>query len=282
MASVFQQLGAYVYTGVNLGTDRLDHFRSVGGKQICLLVYNDDAVANDNKALLPGLRAQCSNRGISIWGWFNGRGGDYVADARAIVGLYTNLNLKGMHIDLEAEYQNDGAAKMPALLNEIMNLTRNFSVKPPIIVNTNGMNNSMIWNGRTLDTPKSVGAMGVRVSPQWYDCYYRKDAHTTPQAQMEWLLKNGNKDFNFKDPHATKTTPKFQGLPRSFVHPSIEGTGMEATVSPGGCSVEREINDCLEARAFGLTAGLWYYTLEAGPEQDLDLISKQRGVLYLV
>jgi hypothetical protein len=271
MATVWQQLGAWVANGGNCGTGHLDKFANAGGKWVALLVYNDDRDAESNRKLLPGLRAQCQARGMSMPGWFNGFGEDPVQQAKEMVGIANNLNMPFMILDLEAAYQYPGgdANKMPILLSEIRKYT-----KKPIGVSTNGMNSSMIYNGRTLDPPQSFYDMGVRCLPQWYSSYYNKDGDTTPQAQMQWLKENGNKDFNFKDPNAKRTN--YRGLPLSYVHGTVEATNLE------GSSLAQELQDLQSARAFGLTPGFSYYKLENAPDDDFPLLASQKGKLFLV
>src|SRR5262245_42088594 len=115
VSSIWQQLGAFVSNVGNCGTDRLDKFAQIGGKWICVNLYNDDVDAEPNRKALPGFRAQCTARGIAVYGWFNGHGEEPVQQAKEMAGLASNLNLTALILDLEAEYQNAGAEKMPLL-----------------------------------------------------------------------------------------------------------------------------------------------------------------------
>lgn len=268
--SIWQGLGAFIYTGSNLSIDQIQKFKNCGGSWGCLLIHNDDVVAEENKRMLPGINAMFNARGMQLWGWFNGRGDNPVVEAKLIASITSNLGLPGIILDLEAEYQypEGNADLMPILVSEL----RKWLPKKEIGVSTNGMNNSMIWNGRILDPRKSFYDLGIRVLPQWYQSYYEADGKT-PQFQMRWLEDNGGKDFNFKDPDAKKT--KYRGLPLSYVHPTLESTGVE------NAHLASELHDLKECKAFGFTQGFSLYTLERTQEQDFDLCQSVRNVLYL-
>jgi len=270
MATVWQQLGGWVSNGGNCDGARMDKFAEAGGRWVCLNIYNDDVDAAPNRALLPGFRAQCNSRGLQVFGWFNGHGEDPVKQAKEMAGLAANLNLPVMILDLESEYQypEGDANKMPILLSEIRKYTQR-----PIGVSTNGMNGSMIYNGRVLDPPRSFYDMGVRCLPQWYSSYYNKSGDS-PQAQMKWQKEHGNTDFNFKDPNAKRTN--YRGLPLSYIHGTVEASGLESS------SLAQEIQDLQSAKGFGYTTGFSYYKLENAPDDDFPLLAAQKGKLFLV
>jgi len=260
-------------TGRNLSTAHLDKLKSCGSQRpwIAVVIYNDDVNAVSNRQMLPGIKAWCSVRDISVFGWYNGTGQDPYEDARQIIALHTSLNLNGIILDLEAAYQYPGgdANKMPYMLSAI----RGRLPSVEIGVSTNGMNASMIYNGRVLTPKQSFYDLRVRCLPQWYSAYYNKDGHTAPGYQMNWLKTNGSTNENFRDDNASQCY--YRGLPLSYVHGTLEVSGVE------GSSLSQEISDCVAAKVYGLTPGISIYRLENTPDSDFDLLARHRNEIYL-
>src|SRR5262252_931751 len=96
-ATVWQQLGATVYTGGDLGADQIEHFKKVGGKWLCPWVYQD-MNAEANLALVPYWRKQ----GLLVGGVFNVFGGDPEADAANIAQIAKANSLSLVTLDIEA------------------------------------------------------------------------------------------------------------------------------------------------------------------------------------
>jgi hypothetical protein len=261
-------LGALVYTGENLSDDTLDHFVWAGGRWITPVIFNDDTAGPGNLALLP----HWQERGdIMVGGWFNGVGGDPVVDAQSIGTLVNTHRLPLAVLDLEAAYQypRGDANLMPVLVYELRKRQPGLLIG----VSTNGLNGSMIWNGRTLPAPngrKTMYDLGVRLLPQW--CY--GPAYTgcwvDPVCNMTWLKEKGPTDGNM----ARKGVPS-RAVPLSYVHPTVEGTGIE------GADLAAGLEKLKAARKYGLTLGLSYYTLERAPASDLELLASVRGTLYV-
>jgi hypothetical protein len=142
----------------------------------------------------------------------------------------------------------------------------------PIAITTNAMNASGIWNGRTLTPPKSMYDLGIRVYPQWYTWMYRANGAERPDANMQWLQRNGHLDPNFAD----KTGAQGRGLPLSYVHGALEITGME------GSDLADQLQWTLEAKKYGYTVGFWIYTLDSMPQSDFGILNSYRNRLYYV
>lgn len=272
MPTIFQQLGGYVDTAENLSDQTLSLFAAAGGGWIVPVLYGDTGSAPWNLANLDHVKTAAAAHGVKTGGWFNGWAHDPIEDAIAITDIVKTNGLALTVLDLEAAYQAPGGNPelMPVLVQEVHD---RLLAGAPICVSTNGLNNSMIYNGRVLTPPQSFYDLGIRVAPQWYSAYYAQDGNTTPQARMKWLKEFGGSDFNFEDPDATKTGHR--GVPLSYVHPTVEATGEE------GSSLLTELGDLDAARAYGLTPGISIYTLENTPDADLDLLAKVRGRLFL-
>lgn len=267
--TIWQCLGGLVYTGANLAESTLDAFAGVGGKWIAPVVYNDDAAGPRNLELLPHLHELCAARGIRLGGWFNGTGGDPLKDAAAIAELAGKHGLELAILDLEAAYHYpDGNADLqPRLVAELRRLRPALELG----VSTNGLDSSAIWNGRILEPPRSFYDLRIRALPQCYSSYYLRDGHTAPDQIMKWLKANGHLDGNFAD----ATAPNGRGVPLSYVHPTIEATGVE------GSQLADELLRLELARVYGLTPGFSLYTLERVPSADWPRLAAVRGRLYL-
>lgn len=285
MTTVWQQLGGFVETAQNLGEDRVAAFADVGGRWVAPVLYGDQASGPWNLEHIEETKQSCARHGVAVGGWFNCWAGDPLLDAAAIAAITLQHQLKPCVIDLEAAYQfPNGHGDMPKLVAELRRL---LGRSWPIAVSTNGMNNSMIWNGRTLSPARSFYALGIRVLPQWYSWEWGDSndpldlqaqpvaGDTRPDKNMRWLKVFGGSDFNFRDP--TARVVSYRGLPLSFVHGTVEATGTE------GASLADELRWVTASQAYGYTTGLSYYLLEAAPNFDADmaLLRAVRGKLFL-
>lgn len=277
MSTIWQRLGAFVATGENLTDDRISAFATAGGSWLCPVVYGDDASGPWNLAHLDDLARRAASfktvgtkRGVQVGAWCNCFGGDPQTDARRIAQIVTDHRLRLCILDLEAAYQypQGNADLMPQLVAAVRHLLPTVN----LAVSTNGLNNSMIWNGRTLTPPRSFFDLGVRILPQWYEWMAAVDPSTRPDVNMKWLKEHGASDGNFAD----KTAPNGRGCSLSYVHGTLESTGLE------GSHLDRELDYLHAARAFGLTPGWSIYTLENATEADLTLMAFERGKSFLV
>jgi hypothetical protein len=260
-----------VYSGVNLSTDTIQKFAGVGGRWVAPVIYGDDTAGPGNTALLPWLKGFCAPLMVDVWGWMNGAGGDPVKDAQTVGDLVNSHGLHGAILDLEAAYQypHGDANLMPILVSEL----RKRQPSLPIAVSTNGLNGSMIWNGRTLPAPNARKTMfdyGVRLMPQW--CY--GPAYTgcwvDPVCNMTWLKQKGASDGNMM-----RQGIPARAVPMSYVHPTLEVTGLE------GADLKSGLQKLQAAKSQGYSKGLSIYTLEVTPDSDFDLLKSVRGVLYV-
>jgi hypothetical protein len=265
----WRTLGGFIYTGQNLTDAHLAKFASAGGKWLAPVLYGDDAAGPWNLANVGALKTRAAKCGLTVGGWFNCAGGDPTKDAAAIAKIVTDKGLSPVVLDLEAAYQ--WPSGHPELMPTLLKALRTKLPNAQIAVSTNGLNNAMIWNGRTLSPPQSFYDLGVRVLPQCYSWMWANDGSYRPDNLMAWLKKYGATDGNFADPSG----PYGRGVPLSFVHPTLEVTGME------GSSLTEELKWCRAAKVYGLTLGLSIYTLEAISESDWALLAAERGTLFL-
>lgn len=266
MTSVWQQLGGLVYTGRDLSREQVEKFKAVGGRWVAPWLYQDDAVAGENRRLL-GL---WHSWGVAVGGCMNCTGGSPADDARNIAQLATELELAVVILDLESPYQYPEGDS--TLMPELVRALRARLPKVELCVSTNGLNDASIWNGRTLKPPRSFYDLGVRVSPQWYNApRYAGSCWADPVCNMRWLKEHGHTDPNFRDPDQRYK----RGVPLSFVHPSVEPTGVE------GAELAGELAHVWEARQYGFTTGLNLYALERTPDADWPLLERWRGRLWL-
>lgn len=260
-ATVWQQLGATVYTGGDLGADQIEHFKKVGGKWLCPWVYQD-MNAEANLALVPYWRKQ----GLLVGGVFNVFGGDPETDAANIAQIAKANSLSLVTLDIEAAYQypNPGCALMPILLSSL----RQKLPSAQIGVNTNCLNDSMIWNGGSGG--KSCYSLGIRVLPQWYSApRYEGSTWTDPEKNMRWMQSYGDKD-NFYDPKQQY----HRAVPFSYIHPQVEPTGVE------GAILQVTIDSLVRAQKLGFSVGISLFALERVPESDWALLSRFQGRLW--
>jgi hypothetical protein len=270
--TIWQQLGAKIYTGANLTDTTIEAFKGVGGAWVTATIYNDTNVEDANRALIPEWRS----KGLVVGGMFNGLGGDPHADAANIAALVAEYTLPIVILDLEGPYQypEGDATLMPILVQELVR--RLGPVRPgfQLAVNTNGLNNSMIWNGRTLlpvSPRQSFWRLGVRVEPQWYNAPIYEQTWADPVYAMTWLAANQPLDSNFHDP-----TQQFgRAVPLSFVHGCFEFTGVE------GADLATALPRAVEAQAHGFTKGISLFPLERAPASDWPILAQHRGQLYL-
>jgi|SRR5215831_285104 len=265
----FRALGAFVYTAENLSDAQLDAFAAIGGRWFAPVIYEDDAAGPWNQANLTKLQNRANSRGLEVAGWFNVTN-KQTNDryARDIAALAKTYQLPKVIIDAELAYQypSPGCQVLPELLQKI----RTALPSVDLLLSSLGPNNAYIYNGRTLTPPKSMYDLGWRHAPQWYSSYYNKDGRT-PQDRMSWLRANAHTDFNIKD----DTAPNKRGLPLSYVHPTVEATGLE------GSDLEQELRDLKQSQVYGFTAGFSYYTLEHAPPKDFDILRRYRNILYV-
>lgn len=262
----WQQLGAKIYTGKNLQDTTLQHFISVGGQWVTATVYNDNDVSADNLSLIEHWR----NFGITVGAMCNGLGGDPEQDALKIAALATEYHFELIALDLEGPYQypEGDANLMPILVKTL----RGYLPNANLAVNTNGLNNSMIWNGRTVGGPKySFYNLKIRVEPQWYNAPIYSGCWCDPVCNMQWLQANEATDENFHDP-----TQKYgRAVPLSYVHGCLEATGVE------NANLVTALPKVVEAKKFGFTYGISLFPLERVSADDLNTIANYRGILYL-
>jgi len=267
----FRSLGAFVYTAENLTDRHLDQFAAIGGKWFCPVIYGDDAAGPWNVANLNKLQNRANSRGMEVAGWFNVTNHQSNTKyAQEISQLVNNYKLPLAIIDAELAYQypSAGCEVLPDLMMQI----RKKLPSTDLMLSSLGPNNAYIYNGRNLSPKQSMYDLGWRHAPQWYSSYYAKDGRT-PQDRMSWLRANAHKDFNIRDDNAVKSG--YRGLPLSYVHPTVEATGLE------GSDLEQELRDLKAAQQYGLTPGFSYYTLEHAPTKDFDLMRKYRNILYV-
>lgn len=272
MTTIWQQLGAFVVTANNLSDHRIEQFAAAGGRWLVPVVYGDDHSGPDNLQHLPRLIERCEPHGIRVGAWGNGWGGDPFVDAQALAKIARDHALPLVIADLEAAYQwpKGNPNLLPSFAYNLRAELKNTSIG----ISTNGLNNSGIWNGRTLSPARSMYDLGIRVLPQWYTWMGRADGAKTPFGNMQWLKENGGKDGNFRDPNAPNTA--YRGVPLSYVHGTLESTGLEGSV------LAEEIGWLRAAKPYGYTVGWSLYTLENAPDEDLALCAAERGKTFLV
>ncbi len=257
MTSLWQGLGAFVHKVEDLSSDQLMRFRAAGGSWIVVLVKGDPLVVPENLQRLQDLQTECKAYGIQVGGWFNCFGGSIEKDAAEISGQAEQL--KPVVLDLEEAY------KFSDKFSGLVALVRN-KIGPawPLGVSTNEMNESMDFS--------DFFHLGVRLLPQWYSWIYAQDGSYRPDKRMKWVKDNGHIIPQLRDPHG----PHQRGLPLSYVHGTLEATGMESA------DLVDEISWVHASQvAFGYTKGVSLYTLESAPTSDLALLSTMRGKLFL-
>ena len=265
MSTVWQRLGAFVYSIDNCDLNRLRHFHSIGGRWVVPVLIGDKATGPDNRAQLAQFKANCAAAGVRCGLWANGFGEPAAELAAEVAALAKGQNLSPVILDLEAPYKRENAPKMPELLAAVRKLmpTRLLGVS-----SYGFCDREMIWNGRTLDPPRSFYDMRVRFLPQWYYVY---DAKYEPDWCMEDLRDNGATDGNIADASA----PGGRGVPLPYVHGTLEVTGVEDSSLAVGLAMLRD------ARVYGFTYGFSIYTLESMPDADFELLAAERGKLFL-
>lgn len=264
--TIWQGLGSFVYTGENLGEDKVQRFAEIGGSWVIPVLYGDDAAGPWNLANLGGvLKPMCARHGVKVGGWFNGWGGDPVVDADNVAAIVKAYKLDPVVLDLEAAYQ-----KNPDVFPQLLKDMRVRLPQASLGVSTNSLNDSLIWNGRGLTPRESARRLGYRVLPQWYNSPNYLGPWADPAQNMAWLWANGTKD-NFFDPSYANQ----RAVPLSYVHGTAETTGLE------GADLSQSLPRFAAAKAYGLTPGMSTYLLEVQPDGDFDLLQQHRGTLYL-
>lgn len=276
MATIWQQLGAFIIDCENVDLSRLKRFHAVGGRWVVPILRGDDSTAPRNLATIDGFRAKCVEAGIKCGIWANGWGEDPDIIVAETAKIAEDHKLGPVMFDLEAPYKAPNEAKLPILLQKAR-------VRMPgrgICVTSFGfLDRQMLWNGRTLSPPKSYYDLKVRFSPQHYTQY---DAKYSAVYCMSDLKANGASDFNIKD----STAPGGRGVPLSYVHGCIECQGMDP-VNGVAADFAKGLADLTAAKAHGFTYGFQIYTLENMPwseqiEGDWLRLANERGKLFLV
>jgi hypothetical protein len=267
MATIWQQLGAFVVTVENLSNEALDRFAQAGGRWIVPVTFGDSSSGPYNVELLPSLKARARARGITTGIWVNGWGEEPSELVSPTRKLAEELALRPVIFDLEgADYKNENAPKFPAMLQE----ARRQMPGRAIGASTTGFaDRAMIWNGRTLVPPKSLYDLKVRWLPQWY---YRDDGKFRADWSTNDLRENGPTDGNIRDVGA----PGNRGIPLPYVHGTLYVTGVyEHSLAEG-------IEDVRRAKGVGFSWGFSIYPLERATESDFDLLATVRDELFLV
>lgn len=257
-------------TGENLSRATTHAFGVTGGGWIAPLVYGDDASGPWNREHFRQLKQLAADEGVGCGAWFNVFGGDPHEDAREITKLASLLAPSGpLIVDCETAYRYPapGWPLLPSLLAELRSLTAR-----EIGISTDGLNASGVWNGRTIprNTQRqllSCFRLGIRVLPQWYVGSPHDDgAWARPDGNMVWLQANGAKDGNFADASA----PNGRGVPLSYVHGTLEVTGLE------GADLYHGLVLLDNARKAGFTKGYSLYNLENMPDSDFEHVRRYR------
>ena len=264
MAFSWRQLGAFVQTAGNVLDSHLDGFAAAGGKWLVPVLVNDQSVAADNRQRLADLKERCAKRGIIVGLWANGFGEDPLELASQVVALAKGRSLWPVVFDLEASYKDENAPKLPATLS----YARDLMPTRPIGVSSYGYaDRAMIWNGRTLDPPRSLYDLRVRWLPQHYYLYDGKYAADWAMADLK---ANGATDGNIADPDA----PGGRGIPLSYAHGTLEVTGVE------GHDLATGLAQLRAAKAYGFSYGFSIYVLERTSDADFALLAAERGRLF--
>lgn len=276
MATIFQQLGAFVIDTENVDLNRLKRFNAVGGRWVVPILRGDDVAAPRNLATIDEFRAKCVQAGIRCGIWANGWGEPADVVVEEVAQIAYGHKLGPVMWDLEAPYKAPNEAKLPILLQKAR---QRMPGKSQIVTSFGFLDRQMLWNGRTLSPPMSYYDLGVRFSPQHYTQYDAKYAAT---YCMKDLRDNGATDFNIADP----TAPGGRGVPLSYVHGCIECTGMDP-VNGVAADFTKGLADLTAAKQFGFTYGFQIYTLENMPwsetiEGDWLRLANERGKLFLV
>lgn len=278
MATRWQQLGGFVGAAENLSYQQLEKFRNVGGRWIVVLVdqvgyaWNHDPAVVHNIARLFELQQWCEELGVALGGWFNcWAGGELhltpADEADEIARKVKGFNLMPVVLNCEYAYKRKPQA-LPQLLSEVRKRITTRSIG----ISTNEPNDSLIWNGGSLGYLKSCWNLNIRMQPQWYYAppYMNSMWHRADQT-MEWLKSYGMID-NFYD----FTAPADRAVPLSYVHGTVEVTGLE------GADMAASIEELKRAKQYGYTTGFQIYLLEQMPQSDFDLLASVRGILFQV
>jgi hypothetical protein len=264
--SLWQQLGGFVDTAENLSDDTLARFAAVGGAWIVPILYGDTSAAPYNLTYIESIKQQAARHGVKVGCWANGWAGDPQADATNIAAIATGHSLDPIILDCEAAYQ-----KNPDVLPHLLKNVRVALPKANLCVSTNSLNDSLIWNGRGLTPQESARRLGYRVAPQWYSSPNYTGCWTDPVCNMEWLAGPGGSTDNLRDiTYANK-----RAVPLSYVHPTLETTGLEQA------DLAFSLRQLALAKQHGFTQGLSLYLLENAPDTDFTLVGSYRGKLYL-
>ncbi len=260
----WQQLGAFVQVIENCSDAHLDAFAGCGGSWVVPVLIGDEASGPANHAGLSDFRRRCEALDLRVGLWANGWGEDAAVLAQEITMLAKGGSLYPVVVDLEMPYKAPNEAKLPELLLE---LRRRMPTRPIGLSSFGFADRAMIWNGRTLDPPRSLYDLRVRWLPQWYYLY---DGKYAADWSMADLKARGAIDGNIADPDA----PGGRGIPLSYAHGTLEVTGVEEHELAVGLEHVRR------ARAHGFGYGFSIYVLERTPPSDFALLAAQRGKLF--
>lgn len=258
-ATVWQQLGAFVQTGANLSDDSLKRFSEAGGRWYVPVIYGDNDSGPWNRNNFANLRTQAAKYRVKVGGWFNCFGGPIENDAQAIASIAKDKGINLVILDLEIAYQypNPGTSLFQPLVSRVRELLPTAEIG----VSSNGVDNAKAWN--------LFRKLKVRVLPQCYTWMMNQDTKTSPETIMKWIKENGTTDANLK-------YGKVSGLPLSYVHPTLEVTGVE------GSDLASEIQHLKASKKYGFSYGWSIYTLENTPYSDFPLLAAERGKTFLV
>lgn len=268
-----------------LSDERLDDFQRVGGRWVAVLLAqlgyppSHDPAVTRNLAVIDSLRSRCEARKLACGVWANGWAGGVQGttaeeDAATVAALVHSHDLGPVVLDCEEAYHFPGGD--PAALPRLLWAVRKLIPTRSVLVSTNEPNDSMIWNGGSIaqGLPGPKGAcfpLGVRMAPQWYftSPHYPDSPWLDPVRTMAWLQQNGNVDNFFY-----AGGPDHRAVPLSWVHGTLEATGVE------GSDLAAGLARMIEAKQHGLQPGMSVYTLEAMPDDDLPRLAAARGKLF--
>lgn len=275
MPTIWEQLGAWVYSAENLSQEHVVKFHAAGGRWLTPLLHGDKGEVDGydlnreelNLTLLPKIKSWCGPLGVRVGMHANGFGEDPKQLAAIVAQKAYAHKLNPVWLDLEAAYQHPqgNAALMPITLKE----ARLAMPAKSLGVSSFGFaDRGMIWNGRTLSPKQSLYDLKIRWGPQWY---YKYAAHYAADECMRDLKEHGATDGNIAD----ATAPGGRGIPLPYAHGVVELTGVE------GHELSVAIEQMRRAKQFGFRFGFSIFPLERCPDSDYDLLRSVRGELFL-
>jgi hypothetical protein len=266
MATVWQQLGAWVVESGNVDYNRMKDFYDCGGRWVAPILYNDDSSGPRNRADLPRFKRDATKAGLRVAFWANCFGENPDVLVSDIASYAEEQKIGPILLDCEFAYKDitGNAEKLPILLKK---MRARMPAKSIGVTSFGFCDRAMIWNGRTLVPMQSFYDLKIRFLPQWYYVY---DGKYAADASMEDLMLYGATDANIRD----LTAPGGRGVPLPYVHGAIEVTGVEQS------SLALGIEQIKAAKQFGFTRGFSVYTLDSMPPEDFGLLAAERGKLF--